>query len=183
MPSSRQRRQGRAPACRDCRRPRALAGLRLQDVADQRGGGRLAVGAGDADEARAVGWARASSSMSPMMGQPARIAPLPRPDAASGRCGECRAKHQRRGLRPVAAGEIDCRQPRACASARAVALSSQAQTSAPLAVSARAAARPDLPRPSTATARRRCIGDADRSSSSSPQLQRREADQRQDRRR
>ena len=150
----------------------------FEDMADQRRGGRLAVGAGDADEAALSGWARASSSTSQISGLPAARA------AAATGCGLGRrlgmpglmtsAVH----LRPVDGrrlGERGRRSP--AAASRDAALSSQATQSIPAAIRARTVARPERASPSTTNDEPLRT---ERSIIRSPQLQGGEADHRQD---
>ena len=127
----------------------APAGLG-EDVADQRRRRRLAVGAGDADEAAPVGWARASSSMSQMICLPAARA------AAATGCGLGRwlgmpgLMTSAVDARPVdATPDRRARRRSSAAASRDAALSSQATQSIPAAFRARTVARPERASPST----------------------------------
>ncbi len=89
---------------------------------DQRRGGRLAVGAGDADIARPAACARYSSSMSPRSGMPAALAA--RRDRMRRGMGvrDAGAQHQHLAAAPVGVGEIARSCPRLGRGARRLAV-------------------------------------------------------------
>ncbi len=127
-----------------------------EDVGDQRRRGRLAVGAGDRHERR-VRRQRAAlpaEQLDVADDRDARV--LGEPDASSAaRDGSAarRARGRAAAKPDQSAARRSCVSiPASCARARLSALSSQARTPAPPACSASAVARPEPPRPNSATA-------------------------------
>ena len=151
----------------------------VQDVRQQRGGGGFAVGAGDAGEARARAGAAHRLEQQFHVGQDrhaGRDAPLPPPDAAAAAGAGCRAtaparrtRNRRRTDRAAAR-----RRPRRARRRHRP----RPTTSAPIARRARAPAGRSCPAPPRRSACRRTESAGKRSSD----LQRRQADQRQDHR-
>ena len=125
-----------------------------QDMGDQRGRRRFAVGAGDGDERR-VGRSRGA-----LAGEEFDVAD----DRNAGRLGavdrpvrlgmgqrHAGREHEEPKPRQSASARSTSAKPAAAARSRAAGLSSQAATSAPPATSARAVDRPEPPRPNSAT--------------------------------
>jgi hypothetical protein len=117
-------------------------------VVDQRGGGRFAIGAGDADDLvrRQAGAGLREQSMSPMIGTPAARAASAIGWRLSGTPGETTTPSK--PVRSMLTGSASSARP--STSARASSRLSQAVTCAPLASRVSTVASPERASPSTA---------------------------------